>query len=128
MNEYQKNVSHICPVESKKNPQKTHKYRLSEDISVIQTPLCKVVVWCNVLILVVKIQEFCPDCTCCVDFREIVLSFCCQRLIVYVIYLYIIFTSIYQPLTLTILSTFFEHRQSPFQIYVSFFSILSTHR
>ena len=45
-----------------------HKYRLSAFLSVIQTLLCKVVVWCNVLILVVKIQEFCPDCTCCVDF------------------------------------------------------------
>ena len=46
----------------------SHKYRLSAFLSVIQTLLCKVVVWCNVLILVVKIQEFCPDCTCCVDF------------------------------------------------------------
>ena len=40
----------------------------SPGISAIQTLLCKVVVWCNVLILMVKIQEFCPGCTCCVDF------------------------------------------------------------
>lgn len=44
----------------------------------IQTPLCQIVVWCNVLILVVEIRRFCPDSICCVEFNGIVLSFCCQ--------------------------------------------------
>lgn len=47
-------------------------------MSAIRTPLCQVVMWCNVLILVVEIREFCPDSTHCVNFRENVLSFCCQ--------------------------------------------------
>ena len=37
-------------------------------ICIIPVLLCKVVLWCNVLILVVEIREFCPDCTYCVDF------------------------------------------------------------
>jgi len=48
--------------------QKRLVFAVSEALFTTQTLLCKVVVWCNVLILVVKIQEFCPDCTCCVDF------------------------------------------------------------
>jgi len=45
----------------------------------IPTLFCKVTSWCNVLILVVKIREFCPDCTYCVRFMGIVLSFCCHK-------------------------------------------------
>ena len=46
--------------------------------AITPTLLCKVISWCNVLILVVEIREFCLDCTWCVNFQGIVLSFCCQ--------------------------------------------------
>ena len=63
----------------KTNAGNLHKYRLSAFLSVIQTPLCQVVMWCFSLILVVKIREFCLISTCCVNFRENVLSFCCHN-------------------------------------------------
>ena len=64
----------------KTNAGNLHKYRLSAFLSVIQTPLCQVVImWCFSLILVVKIREFCLISTCCVNFRENVLSFCCHN-------------------------------------------------
>ena len=43
-------------------------YAQFESASIIQTLLCKVVLWCNVLILVIEILEFCLDCTYCTEF------------------------------------------------------------
>ena len=51
---------------------------LSAFLSVIQTPLCKVVMWCFSLIFKAGIKEFYMVSTYCVDFLGIVLSFCCK--------------------------------------------------
>ena len=66
----------------KTNAGNPHKYRFSAFLSVIQTPLCKVVMWCFLLILMVALREFCLISTCCVSFREIVLSFCCHYFLI----------------------------------------------
>lgn len=62
----------------KTNAGSPHKYRLSAFLSVIQTPLCKVVMWCFSLIFKAGIKEFYMVSAYCVDFLGIVLSFCCQ--------------------------------------------------
>ena len=62
----------------KTNAGNPHKYRFSAFLSVIQTPLCKVVMWCFSLIFKAGIKEFYMVSTYCVNFLGIVLSFCCQ--------------------------------------------------
>lgn len=47
---------------------------------ITQTPLCKVVTWYFLLAFTAEIWAFCPYCIYCVDFRGIVLSFCCHEL------------------------------------------------
>ena len=68
----------LCPT-LKKDPQQVWQTLKNFDYSkIIQTPLCKVVMWCFSLIFKARIKEFYMVSTYCVDFLGIVLSFCCQ--------------------------------------------------
>ena len=53
-------------------------YKGFQKIFIIQTLLCQVVLWCFSLVWMVEIRKFCLISTYCVDFREIILSFCCH--------------------------------------------------